>query len=114
MVGRPENAEGAPWFDPGWLIWRTMMVDAGDPPGAAEDALLAWLLRLPDGQDPAQAAGAVLRAYDPAGDSSTPLVRNLFVLLEQTRSYPRHRLEQMHGTPVQGGRRRAHGAKAAT
>lgn len=107
MIGRPMPAgrEGhavkygparpAPWFDPGWHIWRGLRTAEA----SAEDAYLLWLLRLPDEQDPAAAADRVLAAYAPSAEADlavlcrdAPEAARLLTLMEQTRSYPRGRL----------------------
>ena len=100
--GTTANANAAPpWFDPGWLIWRTLDAGLDDRPGSAEDALLAWIVRLPSERDPAEAAGAVLDRYaDGLGD---PGATRLTALLEETQSYTRTRLAAMGP----GRRRRA-------
>lgn len=105
----------APWFDPGWLIHRTLAlvpdttanaVPADTPPepleATAEDAIVAWLLRLPDDRDPALAARELLDAYSPALAAGDPMADRLNVRLAQVAAYPRERLARVHA----GGRRR--------
>lgn len=93
----PRCDEPAPWFDPGWLIRRTLAAEAeAEPSGAAEDALLAWLIRLPDEHDPADAAARVLAVYRPVTPRHDALAQRLFELLDQTQRYPRRHLLRMH------------------
>lgn len=92
----PAAGESAPWFDPGWLIRRTLVAEADTLSASAEDALLVWLLRLPAERDPAEAAGRVLHAYRPAQEPDDPLARRLYALLEETRGYTPERLARVH------------------
>jgi len=97
-----------PWFDPGWLIQRTLEWMAAPPTGdapaptpseaeaSAEDALVAWLLRLPDSQDPAEAARELLDAYAPALAAGDPLATRLSGRLREVAAYPRTRLAHLH------------------
>lgn len=85
----------APWYDPDGLLQGTLTARPGHPADAAEDTLLAWLLRLPDELDPAEAAESALRAFAPAGRRLNEDARRLTVLLEETRRYPRQRLARV-------------------
>ncbi len=77
--------------DPGGLIKQAL--DMGpDFPGPAEDLLLAWMLRLGEGQDAAAAAGRLVERY---GLAAGPLPEGghgkLIGLLHQTaRCAPAH------------------------
>jgi hypothetical protein len=99
--------DAAPRFDPGWLIQRTLDTpradEAAEAAPAAEDAVLAWLVRLPEAMDPATAAGDLLQAYRP-GIVTDPLAARVFALLEEIQSYPRPRLDRM--ARGRGGRTR--------
>lgn len=95
MIGRTatNQNQSAPWFDPGWLIWRTLDAGLDAAPGAAETTLLAWIVRLPVGHDPAEAAGQLLHRY--ATDLNDPAATRLTELLEETQSYTPERLAQL-------------------
>ena len=104
----PRDDAPPPWFDPGRLIERTLdwMAASQDEPdtapapheaeASAEDALVAWLLRLPDSQDPAHAARELLNAYAPALDAGDPLAVRLSLRLRDVAAYPRERLARIH------------------
>ena len=88
--------ERPPAYDPGWLIHRTLDETADHAGASAEDAVLAWLVRLPDDTDPADAAGDILMAYAPApGDDRDALAARIFALLAEIRDYPRSRLARV-------------------
>ena len=77
--------------DPGGLIKQAL--DMGpDFPGPAEDLLLAWMLRLGDGQDAAGAAGRLVERYGLAAGPPTEGAHGKLVgLLHQTaRCAPAH------------------------
>lgn len=95
MSAAPAHGEPAPWFDPGWLIRRTLTAEAEDAPGVAEDALMAWLVRLSEEHDPAEAAAGVLRAYGPSAPDDDPLADRLFALLHETSRFSSDRLARM-------------------
>ena len=94
MIPRTANDNAAaPWFDPGWLIRRTLDAGLDDVDGSAEDALLAWIVRLPAERDPAEAAGRVLDRY--ADGLSAASATRLTALLQETRHYTPDRLAQV-------------------
>lgn len=92
-----ENTAGPPSYDPGWLIQRTLDAAAEAAPASAEDAIIAWLVRLPDGVDPAHAAAAVLRAYGPRAPDD-PLTRRILARMAEIRDYPQDRLARLPRT----------------
>ncbi|RDD61162.1 hypothetical protein [Ferruginivarius sediminum] len=94
-VSQPKADERAPWFDPGWLIRRALAAGPGEPAARAEDALLAWLVRLPVECDPADAADKALDAYDRRDGTFGRGARRLLALLEETRYYTRQRLTRV-------------------
>jgi len=98
--------EQPPGYDPGWLIHRTLDETADRTGARAEDAVLAWLVRLPDDTDPADAAGDILAAYapDPTAQGDD-LATRVFALLAEIRDYPRGRLARV--PRARRGRRRA-------
>lgn len=60
-------------------------------PGVAEDVLLAWLLRLPDGVDPARAAGRLLAGAEPGRAGN----QRLLALLAEVACWPMRRLGRL-------------------
>jgi hypothetical protein len=113
MLSPAESLQDAPpRFDPGWLIHRTLDTPRAETPEdaapSAEDAVLAWLVRLPEAMDPATAAGDLLRAYRP-GIVTDPLAARVFALLEEIETYPRARLNRM--PRGRGGRARRYAAR---
>ena len=69
-----------------------------DPPGTpAEDVLLAWVLRLPDGVEPARAALRLLAGAEQSGN------QRLRSLLAEVARWPRRRLARLRQ-----GRRTGH------
>ena len=77
--------------DPGGLIKQAL--DMGpDFPGPAEDILLAWMLRLGDGQDAAAAARRLVERYGLAANPQPDGAHGKLVgLLQQTaRCAPAH------------------------
>ena len=89
--------------DPGGLIRE--VVELGPAfPGPAGDVLLSWLLRLEDGNDPAEVAGRLLRDYGIAeGELPEGACGELIGLLREVAQYGPERLER---TVRRGGRRR--------
>ena len=72
-------------------VLRQILAAPVDPLLAAEDVVLAWLLRLPDDIDPAYAAGRILAviAADPPG---LPADDRLSCLLSEIARWPTDRL----------------------
>jgi hypothetical protein len=110
MLSPPTRAhERPPAYDPGWLIHRTLDETADRTGASAEDAVLAWLVRLPDDTDPADAARDILAVYAPTHvDAGDDVARRIFALLAEVRDYPRGRLARVPRT--RRGRRRSVGA----
>jgi hypothetical protein len=97
--------ERPPAYDPGWLIHRTLDETADRTGASAEDAVLAWLVRLPDDTDPADAAADIIAAYAPErDDGGDHLATRIFALLAEIRDYPRSRLARL--PRARRGRRR--------
>lgn len=95
----------APEFDPGWLLRRTLHVTPGKSGASPEEAIVAWLVRLPDDIEPAEAAGDVMRAYaTPPG--TDPVGTRLFELLDEIQRFPQERLTRMSRAPGRRGRAR--------
>ncbi len=92
----PADAHGPtpPSFDPGWLILRTLDGAPAAHGATAEDALLAWLVRLPAGMDPADAAAALLESYAPTAPDDA-LSRRILERMAEVRDYPRDRLTRL-------------------
>lgn len=74
--------------DPGGLIGQAFAM--GDEfPGPAEDLLLSWMLRLPQGADASAAAGRLLQRYLDGRDlPSHPPSLRLVELLRETAEAP--------------------------
>lgn len=72
-------------LDPTGCLARALAEEA-PPRGRAEEVLLAWLIALPDGLDPAEAARA-LADCKPAHGLPAETLR-LFELIEQVARYP--------------------------
>lgn len=92
----PAETEGPapPAFDPGWLIQRALDPEAAESGATAEDAILAWLVRLPEDLDPADAAAALLEAYAPTAPDDA-LTRRILAHMAAVRDYPQGRLAQL-------------------
>lgn len=78
--------------DPGGLIKEVL--DMGTEfPGPAEDILVAWMLRLGDDRDPADAAGRLIERYGIAeGPPPDGACGRVVELLRQAASFPQERL----------------------
>jgi hypothetical protein len=73
--------------DPGGVI-REVLDMGADFPGPAKDVLLAWVLRLEDGLDPAAAARDLIETYDLAEDApAAGACAELITLLRETAAY---------------------------
>jgi hypothetical protein len=108
----PQKTHGPapPAFDPGWLIQRTFDAAPTADGATAEDAVLAWLVRLPDGLDPAEAAAALLDAYAPTAPDD-PLTRRILARIAEVRDFPCDRLARLPRT--RRGRRDRRAAREA-
>ncbi len=91
--------------DPGGLIKQAL--DMGPEfPGPAEDIMMAWMLRLAEGSDPAAAAGRLLEAYAIASGPLPPGPCGRIVeLLRQTAGCPQEHLARPPGRRKGRGRR---------
>ncbi|MEC9265946.1 MAG: hypothetical protein VX464_07805 [Pseudomonadota bacterium] len=78
-------------FDPGQSLSALYMAEEPLPRGAAEGAILSWLLALPDGTDPARAA-QILREMSPFSDASGGEAGKASELLRQIAQFPAERL----------------------
>lgn len=88
--------------DPGGLIKEVLEMGAGFP-GPAEDILVAWMLRLGEEQDPAEAARRLLENYGIAeGPLSDDACGRVVELLRQAADFPQTRLAGHMGR--RGGR----------
>ena len=92
-----------PSCDPKRLIRDALHTDWGSET-QAEDILLAWLIDLPDGIDPAAAAVALLAFIDQHSRRiwNDSFAERLTTLLVEVSLYPRNRLDRL----VQGNRQR--------
>lgn len=98
-----------PAYDPGGLIRHSLdMTQSVDAQSGPEDAVLAWLVRLPDDIDPATAAAELLQDYRPSTGVDA-FASRLFELLEEIRRFPRTRLGSMVASRQGGRRGRSHG-----
>lgn len=77
--------------DPQHCLAAVYAADAPLPRGTAEDAVLSWLITLPDGIDPAHAAAAIGRLPDVPNAIDGEAAR-LTALLKQIAAYPATRL----------------------
>jgi hypothetical protein len=78
--------------DPGGLIREALNLGS-DFPGPAEDVVLAWILRLGDERDPAEAAGRLIADYGLA--EAVPegaACRRLVEMLKETADFPAQRM----------------------
>jgi hypothetical protein len=92
--------------DPGGLI-RQVLDMGPEFPGPARDILLAWILRLGNERDPAEAADRLLAAYGIAeGPVSEDAAGELVALLRETASYPGEHLSGRRGGARRGRRGR--------
>ena len=90
--------------DPGGLIKEILDMGA-EFPGPAEDILVAWMLRLGEDLDPAEAARRLLDSYGVAeGPLSDDACGRVIELLRQAARFPQTRLAGHLGR--RGGRRR--------
>jgi hypothetical protein len=93
--------------DPGGLV-RQVLDMGPEFPGPARDILLAWILRLGAGRDPAEAAGRLLVDYDIAeGPPPENATGELITLLRETARYSREHLSSRPSS--RAGRRRGRG-----
>ena len=78
--------------DPGGLI-REVLSAGEEFPGPAEDVILAWVLRLGQDRDPAQAAARLIEAYH-LNDDGLPggACGRLIEMLKETADYPAQRM----------------------
>lgn len=78
--------------DPGGLI-REVLQMGEDFPGPAEDVILAWILRLGQDRDPAEAAQRLLDDYH-LNDDMLPggACGRLIAMLKETAAYPAQRM----------------------
>ena len=92
--------------DPGGLI-RQVLDMGPEFPGPARDILLAWILRLGNDRDPAEAANQLLAAYGLAeGPVGEDAAGELVALLRETAGYPREHLSgRRGGASARRGRR---------
>ena len=85
--------------DPGGLI-REVLEMGEDFPGPAEDVVLAWILRLGQDQDPAEAAMRLIADYrleqeaQPGGACG-----RLIEMLKETAAYPAQRMTRHLSQP---------------
>jgi hypothetical protein len=93
--------------DPGGLIKEVLEMGAAFP-GPAEDIVLAWMLRLEDGRDPAEVAARLMEAYGIAdGDLPEGACGRVVDILRQTAAFGSERLKSHLTKPKRrGGRRR--------
>lgn len=88
--------------DPGGLIKEILDMGA-EFPGPAEDILVAWMLRLGEEQDPAEAARRLLDSYGVAeGTLPDDACGRVVALLRQAAQFPQTRLARHMGR--RGGR----------
>ena len=80
--------------DPGGLIRE--VVELGDEfPGPSPDIIFSWLLRIPDGQDPAEVAKRVLKEYGLAeGEVPDNYAGEVIKLLREVSLYGIERLRR--------------------
>jgi len=91
MAIKYDSAHDSP-DDPGGLI-RQVLDMGPEFPGPARDILLAWMLRLGDDQDPAEAAGRLIERYGIAeGPAPDGACGRVIELLRQAASFPQERL----------------------
>ena len=78
--------------DPGGLIRETLEMGEAFP-GPAEDVVLAWVLRLGEGRDPAEAAQRLIVDYH-LGEEPPPggACGRLIEMLKQTAAFPGERM----------------------
>jgi len=103
--------------DPGGLI-REVLNLGEDFPGPAEDVVLAWVLRLGQDRDPAQAAQRLIDDYhlndDAPGGEKLPggACGRVIEMLKETAAYPAQRMTRHLCQPRRrGGWRRNRSAK---
>jgi len=78
--------------DPGGLI-REVLEMGDDFPGPAEDVVLAWILRLGDDRDPANAAKSLIADYElDKGPLPGGACGRLIEILKETASFPAQRM----------------------
>lgn len=80
-------------FDPGQSLSALFLAEEPLPRGAAEGAILSWLLSLPDGTDPAWAA-KVLGQTSPFADASAGEAGKASELLRQIAQFPADKLSR--------------------
>jgi hypothetical protein len=80
-------------FSPDPLLIMSKALAGAGSDASAESVFLAWLMSLPDGLDPAQAAERLLR--DGGQDAEGQLGRRLLELLEEAAHWPRTRLKRL-------------------
>ncbi len=78
----PPPPSGPAPEDPGRLVYEALRMGP-EFPGPAPDLLLAWSLKLPDGEDMKTAAARLLRAYGLEGVAPPPDPRGELILLLQ-------------------------------
>ncbi|WP_419901842.1 hypothetical protein [Kiloniella sp.] len=77
--------------DPKSIIHQMVMMDSLKIP-PAEDAILAWILSLPNELDPALAAKRLLNKYEDLVAKSNEGAHRTLGFLRQTAEYPQERL----------------------
>lgn len=91
-------------YDPK-LYLSNLAVALSPAEGSAKAAMMAWLVELPDGTDPARAASRLLSLPLFSGIAASDGEAGVLVsLLDQVRRFPRHKLAAM----PRRGRRRPH------
>jgi hypothetical protein len=97
MLSPHADRRPAPACDPGWLLHRTLAAETATAESTAEEAVLAWLMRLPMDVDPARAAADLLpRLPRAAADTMDTRGARVLALLDEIQAYPVRRL---HGMP---------------
>lgn len=80
-------------FDPGQSLSALFLAEEPLPRGAAEGAILSWLLALPDGTDPARAA-QVLGENAPFSNADAGEAGKASQLLKQIAQFPAEKLSR--------------------
>lgn len=80
-------------IDPHHLIRSLFKAENPLPKGTAEDAILSWLIALPTGVDPANAAKTLSRLPLPS-DAVTGEAAKVKALLREITAFPAERLSQ--------------------
>jgi len=77
--------------DPRHILSALAQSEVALPRGTAEDALLSWLLSVPEQIDPAEAAGTMLELsiFEPDWDGEAG---RMALLLRQVAEFPAHKL----------------------